>query len=217
VFFAIVVLVQITRVSELLAEIKNQDVTEVTDNDNKNQGILFLIIGMGFLAFVVWQMIEWNHLLLPEAASAHGVQIDMLMDFTMGLILLVFFVLSPMLFYFAYKYRGNKNNTAYFFSHSNKLELIWTIIPTIVLTGVIIFGLKTWDQVMNSDTSDAQIIELYSQQFEWTARFAGDDNILGKSNYTLVNPENQNPLGVDIKDPNSLDDKVTREVHLVVR
>tara|TARA_Y100000588_G_scaffold375300_1_gene451466 strand:- start:239 stop:1216 length:978 start_codon:yes stop_codon:yes gene_type:complete len=214
VLLAIVALVQITRVSELLGEIKNQDVNEVTDNDNKTQGILFLIIGMGFLVFVVWQMVEWNHLLLPPAASVHGAEIDVLMNFSMGLILVAFFMISPMLFYFAYKYRGNKKNTAYFFAHNNKLELIWTVIPTIILTGVIIFGLKTWDKAMNVDTSDSKVIEVYSQQFQWIARFAGDDNILGKANYKFV--DSQNPLGVDMQDENALDDKITREVHLVV-
>ena len=187
VLLAIVALVQITRVSELLGEIKNQDVNEVTDNDNKTQGVLFLIIGMGFLVFVVWQMVEWNHLLLPPASSVHGAEIDVLMNFSMGLILVAFFMITPMLFYFAYKYRGNKKNTAYFFAHNNKLELIWTVIPTIILTGVIIFGLKTWDKAMNVDTSDSKVIEVYSQQFQWTARFAGDDNVLGKANYKFVN------------------------------
>lgn len=119
-----------------------------------------------------------------------------------------------MLFYFAYKYRGNKNNTAYFFAHNNKLELIWTIIPTIVLTGVIIYGLKTWDEVMNVDTSDATVIEVYSEQFKWTARSSGADNELGNSNFKLVTAENA--LGVDMQDQRSLDDKLLREVHLVV-
>ena len=141
VLLVIVSLVQLTRVSELLAELKNEDVNEVTDNDNKTQGFLYLVVGMGFIAFVIWQMFEWNHLLLPAAASIHGAKIDVLMQFTMGMILVVFFILTPMLFYFAYRYRGNKKNTAYFFAHNNKLEIIWTIIPTIVLTGVIIYGL----------------------------------------------------------------------------
>ena len=207
-------LVQITRVSELLAELKNEDVNEVTDRDNKTQGLLYLVVGMGFIVFVVWQMIEWNHLLLPEAASVHGAKIDVLMQFTMGMILVVFFILTPMLFYFAYKYRGNKNNTAYFFAHNNKLELIWTIIPTIVLTGVIIFGLKTWDETMNIDTSDAKVIEVYSEQFKWTARSSGDDNKLGDSDFRLVT--NNNALGIDMQDERALDDKLLREVHLVV-
>ena len=214
VLLVIVSLVQLTRVSELLAELKNEDVNEVTDSDNKTQGFLYLVVGMGFIVFVIWQMFEWNHLLLPAAASVHGAKIDLLMQFTMGMILVVFFILTPMLFYFAYRYRGNKKNTAYFFAHDNKLELIWTIIPTIVLTGVIIYGLKTWDQVMNVDTSDAKVIEVYSEQFKWTARSSGYDNQLGNSNFKLVT--NDNALGVDMEDEYSLDDKLLREVHLVV-
>tara|TARA_B000000437_G_scaffold218597_1_gene198180 strand:- start:1039 stop:2019 length:981 start_codon:yes stop_codon:yes gene_type:complete len=214
VLLVIVSLVQLTRVSELLAELKNEDVNEVTDNDNKTQGVLYLVVGLGFVIFVIWQMFEWNHLLLPEAASVHGSKIDVLMQFTMGMILVVFFILTPMLFYFAYRYRGNKNNTAYFFAHNNKLEFIWTIIPTIVLTGVIIYGLKTWDEVMNVDTSDAKVIELYSEQFKWTARSSGKDNQLGNSNFKLVTSDNA--IGVDMQDEHALDDKLLREVHLVV-
>ena len=214
VLLVIAALVQLTRVSELLAELKNEDVNEVTDSDNKTQGFLYLVVGMGFIVFVIWQMFEWNHLLLPEAASIHGAKIDVLMQFTMTMILVVFFILTPMLFYFAYRYRGNKKNTAYFFAHNNKLELIWTVIPTIVLTGVIIFGLKTWDETMNVDTSEAKVIEVYSEQFKWTARSSGEDNKLGNSNFKLVTAENA--IGVDMQDQNSLDDKLLREVHLVV-
>lgn len=214
VFLVIVSLVQLTRVSELLGELKNEDVNQVTDDDNKTQGFLYLFVGMGFIVFVIWQMLEWNHLILPPAASEHGAEIDVLMKFSMTLILIVFFLVTPMLFYFAYRYRGNKDNTAYFFAHSNKLELIWTIIPTIVLTGVIIFGLKTWDKAMNVDTTGATIIEVYSEQFKWTARSAGKDNKLGEADFRLVTSKNS--LGVDMDDGNSLDDKLLREVHLVV-
>ena len=211
----IATLVQIVRVSELLSEIKNKDVNEVTDKDNNTQGLLFLIVGFGFLIFVVWQMITWNHLLLPPASSVHGTQIDFLMKMSMGLILIVFFVLSPILFYFVYKYRGKKSNKAYFFSHNNKLEVVWTVIPTIILTGFIIFGLKTWDNAMNVEiTESTKVIEVYGKQFNWTARYSGIDNTLGKANYKLV--KGKNTLGVDMLDVNSADDKMAREVHLVV-
>ena len=116
VILLVATLVQILRVSELLSEIKNKDVNEVTDKDNNTQGILFLIVGFGFLIFVIWQMVTWNHLLLPPASSVHGAQIDFLMKISMGLILVVFFVLSPILFYFLYKYRG-KNLIKHIFSH----------------------------------------------------------------------------------------------------
>ncbi len=210
----IATLVQITRVSELLSAIKNKDTNSITDSNNKTQGILFLVVGSGFIIFVVWQMIAWNHLLLPPASSVHGAEIDSLMKVSMGLILIVFFTLTPILFFFAYKYRGKKGNTAYFFAHNNKLEVVWTVIPTIILTVLIVYGLRTWERSMNPDLSKAKVIEVYAEQFKWTARESGIDNTLGKANYKLVT--DKNALGVDMNDINSKDDKVLREVHLVV-
>ena len=196
VILLVATLVQILRVSELLSEIKNKDVNEVTDKDNNTQGLLFLIVGFGFLIFVVWQMVTWNHLLLPPASSVHGTQIDFLMKISMGLILVVFFILSPILFYFLYKYRGKKSNKAYFFSHNNKLEVVWTVIPTILLTALIIFGLKTWDKAMNVEpNAETTIIEVYGEQFRWTARYAGQDKLLGKTDFRFVEPE-FNPMGI---------------------
>ena len=214
ILLVIVTLVQITRVSELLSNIKKQDVNAITDEDNKTQGVLFLVVGSGFILFVIWQMVVWDHLLLPPASSLHGAEIDSLMKVSMGLILVVFFLLTPILFYFAYKYRGNKQNKAYFFAHNNKLEVVWTVIPTIILTVLIVYGLRTWDRSMNPDISKAKVIEVYAQQFNWKARYSGNDNLLGNASYTLVN--NENELGVDIDDQRSLDDKLAREVHLVV-
>ena len=214
VLLTIAAMVQLVRVNELLSEITNKDTNEVTDEDNNKNGILFLIIGFGFLAFVIWQMITWDHLLLPPASSVHGAEIVTLMKVSMTLILVVFFALSPMLFYFAYKYRGRSGNKAYFFAHNNKLEIVWTVVPTIILTALIIYGLRTWDRAMNPDITDATVIEVYSKQFDWTARYSGDDNILGEANYKLV--EGRNTLGVDINDENASDDIVVREVHLPV-
>ena len=210
----ITVLYQIARLTELLSEINKEEPNKVTEADNNTQGILYFIVFIVFIAFVVWQMVEWNHLLLPSASSVHGEIIDGLMSFSMNLILVVFFILTPLLGYFLFKYRGKDKKFAYFFPDNHKLELIWTIIPTIVLTGVIIYGLKTWDKAMNPDISNSKIIEVYAKQFSWTARYSGDDNILGNANFQLVKGPNQ--LGVDLSDTASLDDIMTREIHLVV-
>lgn len=209
----IVSLVQVLRVSELLSEINNTDVNEVTDSDNDTQGKLLLFGMILFIAFVIWQMIEWDHHILPPASSEHGLLIDGLMSFTMSMILIVFFFLTPLLFYFCFRYRGNKNKKAYYYVHNNKLEFVWTIIPTIVLTGVIIYGLKVWNQAMNPDITNSKVIEIYSKQFGWTARYSGEDNKLGNANYKLVKGRNQ--LGVDLSDQNSNDDVVVTEVHLI--
>jgi len=215
VLLSVIVLVQLLRVNELISEVKNEDPNEITDKDNHTQGILaFSILGVLFLAFVLWQIKYWGIHILPPASSIHGATIDTLMNVTMGLILFVFFLTQPILAWFTFKYRGNSKNKAYFFAHNNKLELAWTIIPSLVLTPLIIYGLNVWNDVTNIDTTNSKVIELYAKQFNWTARYSGEDNTLGKANYKLV--KGLNELGVDMEDENAEDDIVTREVHLVV-
>ena len=61
---------------------------------------------------------------------------------------------------------------------------------------------------------EAMVIEVYGKQFDWTARYSGGDNTLGRSNFKLITDDNQ--LGVDSLDENGKDDKITRELHLPV-
>ena len=212
---SLIVLVQLLRVNELISQVKNEDPNLVNDQDNQTQGVLaFSIMGVLFLASVLWQFKYWGIHILPPASSLHGATIDTLMKVTSGLILFVFFITQPILAWFTYKYRGNSNRSAYFFAHNNKLELAWTIIPSLVLTPLIIYGLSVWNNITNVDTSDSKVIELYAKQFNWTARYAGDDYMLGDANYKLV--KGLNELGVNMEDENAADDIITREVHLVV-
>ena len=74
-----------------------EDVNEITEKDNKTQGILMLVVGSLFLLSVIWQMVYWGPLMLPSASSEHGVLIDNLMSFTMWLIIIVFFTDSGIL------------------------------------------------------------------------------------------------------------------------
>ena len=61
------------------------------------------------------------------------------------------------------------------------------------------------------------VIELYAQQFNWKARYAGDDNVLGKANVRLIDIDRANTLGVDEEDPNAQDDIIVTELHLPVK
>ena len=211
---AVIALVQLVRIFELATKLKGQQEIEISDKENHYNGLALLIVGFGFVLFVAYSFKLWGHLILPESASLHGIQIKLLWDTTMSLILFVFFITQPLLFWFSFKYRGKKNNKALYQTHNNKLEIIWTSIPAVVLTALVVFGLKTWNKVMVPDTSNAMIMEVYAMQFNWTARYSGEDNKLGDANYTLIG--GINTLGVDINDSASADDIITREIHLPV-
>jgi cytochrome c oxidase subunit II len=183
------------------------------DNDNNTQGYLMF----GFLAFIyiftIYGLFKWGGLVLHTPASAHGSSIDSLMNVTWVLIFIVQAVTQVLLHYFAFKYRGQKGQKALFFSDSTKLEVIWSGIPAVVLAVLILFGLYAWTNIMFvDDNEDTIVVEVYAQQFKWTARYSGDDNVLGKANVRLI--EGVNTLGVDLSDPNAQDDKVVSELHI---
>lgn len=186
-----------------------------SDKDNNIQGYIML----GFVFFIYILMIIcfwlWGDVLLPVSASEHGLQTDQLMLVSMVLIFVTGIITEWLLFYFAFKYRGKKGMKAKYYVEDHKLEFIWTIIPVIVLAALIIYGLFTWTDIMYVDEDDdPMVIELYAYQFDWRARYAGEDNALGMANVRLI--EGVNQLGVDVSDLNAQDDFIVNELHLPV-
>jgi cytochrome c oxidase subunit 2 len=151
---------------------------------------------------------------MDNSASEHGKEVDQLMWISMILIFVVQTITQALLHYFGYKYSGKKGQVATYLSDNSKLEFIWSSIPAIVLAVLIFFGLYAWTDIMfvNEKEEKPIVIEIYAQQFKWTARYAGADNVLGKANVRLI--EGVNALGVDLADPNAQDDIVADELHI---
>ncbi|WP_147678313.1 cytochrome c oxidase subunit II [Algibacter pacificus] len=215
--FILVAIWQMVKIFDL-AQAKGENSSVATEKDNTMNAYLM----MGFLAFIyiitIVCFVKWGDLpLLSNSASEHGSTVDNLMVISMVLIFFVQTVTQFLLHYFAFKYKGEKGRKALFFADNNKLEFIWTIIPVVVLAGLIIYGLNTWINITSVDESDDPlIIELYAQQFNWKARYAGADNTLGKANVRLIDIDKANILGLDEADPNAQDDIITTELHLPV-
>ncbi len=208
-----VALWQLTKIFDLTQVGVKKESQVASDNDNNVQGyIMFAFLAFIYI-FTIYGLIKWGGLVLHTPSSAHGATIDNLMNITWVLIFIVQTITQALLYYFAFKYRGKEGNKALYFSDSNKLEFIWSIIPAIVLAVLILYGLYAWTNIMFVDKDEDCIeIELYAQQFKWTARYSGEDNVLGKANVRYI--EGVNVLGVDPADPNAQDDKVVSELHL---
>lgn len=184
-----------------------------TKKDNNTQGIFFALFGVFFYGLMIFSFWKYSVILLPESASLEGVRIENLYLVTMLIILFVQAVTQFLLFYFSFKYRGIKGRKALFYADSHRLEIIWTVVPAILLSGLVLYGLSVWNDVMDaSDAENPLIIEVYAKQFQWEARYAGGDNELGRAN--VRNIKGINTMGVDMTDKNSLDDIPTRELHL---
>ncbi len=192
---AVLAVGQLMRVFEASAKLKGGTSEVPTDAENRYQAKMMLVFLLGYFSFFIWLVAKYGDKLLPESASEHGVHLDNLLDFNFAIITVVFAITHVFLFYFAFKYVFNKDRKAYYYTHSNKLELLWTTVPAIFLAVIVIWGLSEWIGITMDETpKDAVVIELYPKQFDWTARYAGSDSTLGASNYMMIS--GTNPLGV---------------------
>lgn len=215
IILAIVVLCRLIKIYELAAEMRGgKPQWEVTEKDNRLNARLMLWFCIVFFVFCFWVFYIVKDKLLPTAASVHGAETDWLFNFNMVIITIVAMITNFCLFYFAFKYyKGKKNETATFFPESHKLELIWTIVPGIVLTVIIFLGIKLWSDITAPAQGESMVMELYAKQFDWTARYGGKDNELGKRNFKMIT--DTNPMGLDASDPKGNDDIVVRgEFHI---
>jgi cytochrome c oxidase subunit 2 len=197
VILGLVAIVQLAKVYQLSSSLRAKREEDISEADNRLNGGLFVLFMVLFYGFVVWSFVKYGDY-LPPAASVHGEAVDRLMNFNLIIITLVFFLVNTLLFVFAAKYYHRKGKKAKFFAHDNRLELVWTVIPSIVLAVIIAYGLKTWNDMTGEASEDAIRVELYSKQFDWTARYPGVDGEFGLSNFNLISAEN--PLGLVTSD-----------------
>jgi len=214
---------QISNIYQLIQNkmgIKKDDSQIATEKDNDTQGKLMFVFLVFIYAVTIYCFWAYTKVLLPEAASEHGVPYDRLLWISFAIILFAQTITQALLHYFAFKYRGVNNRKALFLTHDNNLELIWTVIPAIVFFCLIIYGMVTWSEIMNfnDEDEDALVIELYAAQWNWKARYGGQDNVLGDANVRFLNDyDGRNLVGIDSSDPNGWDDiVVTQEFHIPV-
>ena len=211
------VIFQISKASEYVSILKGEEKSRKQNNRiNGFFMIAFLIAGL----IGVWYC---NKLYYPKtlfpigAASAEGKNIDTMLWITLGVTGAVFFATQILLFWFAFRYQESDKRKPLYFTHSNKLELIWTGIPAIVLTVLVVFGLKYWFKFTSNAPKGAQLVEITGHQFGWEIRYPGKDGVLGRKNYKLTDAAKGNPLGVDWADAASHDDiHVPTTMHVVV-
>ena len=209
---------QLTKIFELSQPSIKDESQIANDKDNDFQGkLMFAFLGFIYI-LTIFSFWKWGDVILPVAASEHGSNFDSLMWGTFALIFFVQTVTQALVHYFSYKYRGEKTKKAFFYADNDRLEAIWTFIPMVTLAVLIFFGLYTWTEIMTIEENDeALVVELYAQQFNWKARYAGEDGVLGNANVRFLQDfDGKNLVGIDVTDPNGFDDVVTTELHLPV-
>lgn len=218
VFFFFVIMFLVAKATELVASGEDKkDTFEKTSNTQSKLLLTFLIVG---LIGVVYSFYAWYPRMLPESASIHGDWVDSMFNITSIISLIVFIGVHIVLIGFLYKYKYKKNRTAYFYTHSNKLEIIWTVGPAIVLMFLSFKGLSAWDKIFDfkslpQEKGAVHEIEATAKQFGWILRYPGIDGVFGERIIDKEHISATNELGINWEDKNSRDDFMADELILI--
>ncbi len=227
-----VFIVQIGKARELASIVRNDPAEQ--DEINKFQAGLGMIFMVVFLVACVWSFYHYIPTSLGWgsniAASVHGPEIDYLFNLTLFFCFIVFVLTHIALFWFVWKFRGKQGKVGLYWAHNEMLEMVWMIIPSVVMTFLVIGGLQAWNNIMldfpedegyysvvlPDEGNEKQYIEIEAtgSQFEWYIRYSGRDGKIGTKYFTQINDKNQ--LGQTWSDEKNMDDFIASEIVLPV-
>ena len=211
-----VVIFQIAKASEYVSVLKGEEVSR--KQNNKINGLLmvvFLVLGL----VGVWycnELLYDKTLLVQDAASVEGARVDSMLWVTLAVTGIVFIATQIILFVFAYKYQEDTNRKVVFFAHSTKLELIWTVIPAIALTVLVVIGLRNWFLFTGEPPKNAMVVEVTGKQFGWIYRYPGKDGSFGKKYYKNIDNAS-NTLGLLWDDELAQDDILMEQTVYLIK
>ena len=158
--------------------------------------VLALVI-IGSIAFHFWTPWWWT-----EVASNWG-NIDDTIILTFWVTGAVFCAVCLFMSYCVWRFRYSEDRKSEYKPENSKLEWTLTILTTLGVCALLAPGLIVWNKYVTVPDG-ASDIEVMAQQWYWNYRLPGEDGVLGLTD--LRNIDDENPFGMNLDDPNGLDD-----------
>ena len=125
---------------------------------------------------------------LPEGVSTYAPAIDQLFYVVLAITGTVFVLVQGTLLVFLVRYRRRPGRAAGY-THGNSLvEIIWTVIPALILIYLTFHSQRVWSQVQGTPPLADVEVEITAEQFAWNIRYAGADGLLNTTDdLTTIN------------------------------
>ncbi len=153
---------------------------------------------------------------LPENVFPAAQQIDLLFNFILYLTVAICITVFITMAIFLFKYRHRPGRHGVFIRGNSKLELVWTLIPTVILALIAAFSQATWSNIKQqpviTKSDDTVEMEVIGRQFAWYFHYPGSDGQLGPRQTSLIDTQSADPeklIGLDRSHPDGIDDIVS--------
>jgi cytochrome c oxidase subunit II len=144
----------------------------------------------------------------PAAISRHAVGYDVQFTRTLIAAAVIFFAAQGGLIAIVWRFRSRARVRSTDRKASNgRLELVWTAATACLFLGLLLMGGHVWASVQFSPAPpNSEVIEVLAKQFAWNFRYPGPDGHFGRTDIHLINDADDNPFGLDDRDPFAKDD-----------
>lgn len=115
--------------------------------------------------------------------------------FIFSIIIFFFIALTIALVYFIIKYRAREGRKAKQIEGNNTLEVVWTVIPLVLVLLMFYFGWRGWRPLFSKAPKDAMVVNSTSRMWSWSFDYAN-----GKRTDSLYIPVNK-PVKINLNSP----------------
>lgn len=132
---------------------------------------------------------------LPENVSTYGGQIDDLFYLILWITGVIFVLVEILLLFFLFRYRHREGRVPRYTHGSNRLEVIWTIVPAVICVVLALMSRRSWAEIKQNMPQGAMNVEVTAEQFAWNIRYPGPDGKLETADDVVTLNQLHFPVG----------------------
>ena len=132
---------------------------------------------------------------LPENVSTYGKDIDRLFYIIYYITGTTFLLVTGALVVFLILYRQREGRRATYVHGNTTLEIIWTIVPAIILVDLSFMSQASWGHIKGRVPPSDVHVQVTAKQFNWEILYPGPDGKIGTADDLQVDNELHVPVG----------------------
>jgi cytochrome c oxidase subunit 2 len=136
-------------------------------------------------------MMSW----LPENVSTFGREVDSLFYLIYYITAAVFILVTVAMIAFLVMFRQRQGRRAVYSHGNTTLEIIWTVVPAVILVAVSLVSQSTWAKIKGGVPPSAMKVQVTAKQFNWEIVYPGPDGKIGTTDDLTLENQLHVPVG----------------------
>jgi cytochrome c oxidase subunit 2 len=141
-------------------------------------------------------MLSWW---LPENVSTYGQEIDWLFYLIYWITGITFVLVTVAFLAFLVLYRDRPGRRARYTHGSTPLEIVWTVVPSLILVVLTFLSVPAWSKIKMSMPQTDFVLQVTGKQFNWQVTYPGPDGKFGTADDKTLLDEMHVPVGRPIR------------------